>query len=415
MREVKDSGVDWIGVIPIDWTIVRGKSISNFINGYAFDSRNLTSNYHYPVIRIGDIKNGEVDFDNCIGVNNNSGLDFYRIKKNDVVIAMSGATVGKIGYIKEDKEAYINQRVGIIRSDISKYIYYSLSTENFLKYIMFMNNSSAQPNISSSTYGNYYFTMPINRNVNKIVCYLDEKCSKIESIIEKQQKIIEKLKEYKLSILDEITNGIQGARCNLGKIASFKNGINYSDNIEGKSIRFLGVGNFKDFFVLDDINMFSSIYLKDDISQDYMLKNGDIVFVRSNGSKELVGRAVMVNNVDYPLTYSGFCIRFRNNRKDIVDDEFILFYFRSSKFRKEIEKNSQGSNINNLNQELLSHISFVIPDLQYQKKMVVKLKRKTVWIDKVIANKTKLIKKFEEYKKSLIYEVVTGKKEVADL
>lgn len=412
MRKMKDSGVEWIGEIPSDWEIKKCKYLSSFINGYAFDSKDLKLDYIYPVIRIGDIKNGKIELNNCQGINNNDGLDFYKVKNKDILIAMSGATVGKVGYNDTDLIAYINQRVGIIRSYYSKYLYYSLNTSGFLEYILLMNNSSAQPNISSAIYGNFFIALPKNANVNSIVRYLDNKCSKIDSIIENQQRIIDKLKEYKLSILDEMTNGIQGIRCNLGLISSFKNGLNFTDNQEGKMISFLGVGDFKDYFVLDEKNMFSRLFLSDEISQDYMLKNGDIIFVRSNGSKELVGRAVMVNNIDYPLTYSGFCIRYRNNRKDLVDDEYLLFYFRSPKFRKEIEKNSQGSNINNLNQELLSHISFVIPDLQYQREKVAELKQKIKSIDKAIETKIEIIRKVEAYKKSLIYEVVTGKKEV---
>ena len=123
MRQMKDSGIEWIGEIPNDWIIKRCKYLSCSISGYAFDSNLFETDYTYPVIRIGDIQNGMVDFDNCLGINDNSDLEEYLVKPRDVLIAMSGATVGKVGYYDEKRTAYVNQRVGIIRSVMSKYIF----------------------------------------------------------------------------------------------------------------------------------------------------------------------------------------------------------------------------------------------------------------------------------------------------
>ena len=61
MREMKDSGIEWIGKIPKDWKVNRCKNISNFINGYAFDSKAFQNDFLYSVIRIGDIKEGYID------------------------------------------------------------------------------------------------------------------------------------------------------------------------------------------------------------------------------------------------------------------------------------------------------------------------------------------------------------------
>ena len=77
-----------------------------------------------------------------------------------------------------------------------------------------------------------------------------------------------------------------------------------------------------------------------------------MIFVRSNGSKDIVGRCVMVKNIDYPLTYSGFCIRFRNSREDIALNDYLLLIFRSPFFREQMERYSRGSNINNLNHQI---------------------------------------------------------------
>ena len=242
--------------------------------------------------------------------------------------------------------------------------------------------------------------------------YLDEKCSKIDAIIEKQQLVIEKLKAYKLSVLNEAVADIEGVSCHLGYISMMKNGLNFNTVSDGKTVKFLGVGDFKDYFVLNNQDMFSEIILEETVPDDYLLHNGDIVFVRSNGSKELVGRSIMVENVEFPLTYSGFCIRFRNIRTDILNDKFLLYYFRSPYFRKQLEKYSQGSNISNINRDLLSRITITIPEMDVQLRAVEQLEKMNTRIDEIVGRKQAIIDKLTEYKKSLIYEVVTGKKDV---
>ena len=220
------------------------------------------------------------------------------------------------------------------------------------------------------------------------------------------------MKEYKLSLINEVTNVNEGISCHLGFISQMKNGLNFTDTLEGIRVKFLGVGDFKQYLFLDNEEQFSTVITESEISEDYYLKDGDIVFVRSNGSKELVGRAVMVNNITFPLTYSGFCIRFRNIRPDIIDSRFLLYYFRSPDFRKQLEKYSQGSNISNMNQDLLSRMSFTIPSMEYQIDALEQLEIKCKKINEKVDNTELFINKLMEYKKSLIYEVVTGKKEV---
>ena len=144
-----------------------------------------------------------------------------------------------------------------------------------------------------------------------------------------------------------------------------------------------------------------------------MLSNGDIVFVRSNGSKELVGRSIMVENIDYPVTFSGFCIRFRNMHAELVDNRFLLYYFRTTHFKQSLLKYSNDStNINNLNQEMLNAIRINAPVIDEQKLLVKKMEERVFVIDSLIAEKESLINDLEAYKKSLIFEVVTGKRRV---
>ena len=206
--KMKNSGVEWIGEVPEGWEVGRLKDRISFINGYAFKSDNFTIDVGVNVIRIGDI--GEViDFKGCVKavVDDVISLQPYKILENDILIAMSGATTGKCCIAKDVDEAYINQRVGIIRSTDYAYIYYSLQTNYLQEYINLHNAGSAQPNISSSAIGNYPIPLPPLSEQRSIASFLDEKCAEIDALIVLREKKMEALKEYKKSLIYECVTG----------------------------------------------------------------------------------------------------------------------------------------------------------------------------------------------------------------
>lgn len=410
MRKMKDSGVEWIGEIPKDWHITQTRRLfrneKNIVGDAAdeYDRLALTLK--------GVIKRSKNDSE---GLQPEKFEGYQILRQNELVFKMidlenvNTSRVGLSTYTGLVSPAYI-----VLKND---------SDDNRYEYYWFMSmyynevfNHLGGDGVRSALNVKDMLSLPIP-NISKVqkrmlADYLDSKCSKIDEIIEKQQAIIEKLKEYKLSYINEVTNVNDGIKCHLGFIGQMKNGFNFTDTSEGHKIKFLGVGDFKDNFFVDKEEMFSTIISEENVAEDYMLHSGDIVFVRSNGSKELVGRAVMVNGIEYPVTYSGFCIRFRSIRPDIIDSKFLLYYFRSLDFRKQLEKYSQGSNISNLNQDLLSSLQFTIPSKDYQKRMLDEMEIKCKEIDNVVIKFEGMNNKLQEYKKSLIYEVVTGKKEV---
>ena len=408
MREMKDSGVEWIGEIPENWEVVPTK---RFFRNVKRVVGNDVDNYERLALTMnGVIKRSKEDSE---GLQPEKFEGYQILRKNELVFKLIDlenirtSRVGLSSYTGLVSPAYI---VLTNESDDNRFYYYWFM---FLYYNEVFNHLGGN-GVRSALNAKDLSIIPIvsipTYMQNCIANHLDEKCRKINAIIAKQKEIIEKLKAYKMSFINEAVNNDRGTKCHLGYVGTMKNGLNFSSTLDGKKIKFLGVGDFKDYFILNDINMFSDIITIDKIPEEYMLKDGDIIFVRSNDSKELVGRAVMVKNIDYPLSYSGFCIRFRNARPDIVDNSYLLYYFRSLDFRKELEKHSQGSNINNVNQELLSQIDFTFPDIELQRKIVYILEDRCKKIDTVICKKMKLIDKLTTYKKSLIYEVVTGKK-----
>lgn len=247
----------------------------------------------------------------------------------------------------------------------------------------------------------------------RIAAYLTNRIVHVDSIIAEAKASIEEYKRWKQAIIDEAILGYDDIHIKLRQLGTLKNGINFSHSEATPNIKFLGVGCFKDSMVLDSIDNFADEHIDFTVGDDYLLHDGDIVFVRSNGSKELVGRSVLIDNITYPLTFSGFCIRFRNMRQALIDNRFLLYYFRTSYFKQNLLKYSNDStNINNLNQEMLNAIHINAPQKEVQLQIIEILTRKIEDIDSTIREKEVLLTDLEAYKKSLIFEVVTGKRRV---
>ena len=209
---MKDSGIDWIGQVPEGWGVKPLKYLVEFKNGYAFDSQNLTiEQTGVKVIRIGDFKSSGIDFNAALNVftSFNSKLDFYRIRKSQILIAMSGATVGKISFVNQEPNVYsvINQRVGIIESKISKWIYYCLSTDSFTSYIQLNSNGSAQPNISSGEISDFKVAIPNDVVIQKCVKYLDNQFENINKLIQNKKKQIENINKQRQTLIYDYVTG----------------------------------------------------------------------------------------------------------------------------------------------------------------------------------------------------------------
>ena len=184
----------------------------------------------------------------------------------------------------------------------------------------------------------------------------------------------------------------------LGDIATFSNGINFNKTAYAKGIKLIGVSNFGDRFY-PDYSQLQEVK-KDIVRLEDCLRNGDIVFVRSNGNKELVGRCMLVKNPTERVTYSGFCIRARLNDTDRYDPVYFTYYFKSKAFRRAVSGTAVGANIQNLSQARLSNHECRIPSIEVQHRIADIL---SVY-DDLIENNQKQIKLLEEAAQRLYKE-----------
>ena len=183
----------------------------------------------------------------------------------------------------------------------------------------------------------------------------------------------------------------------LNEISSLSNGINFDKSAYTSGVKLIGVSDFKNR-IHPDYDSLQEVDSKVVKSGDY-LEKGDIVFVRSNGNKELVGRCMMIDR-DIPVTYSGFCIKLRLKDKKIFDPVFFNYLFKTRQFKKSMTGTAVGANIQNLSQSRLGSCEVNVPDIEIQKKIATILSR----YDSLIENYQKQIKLLEEAAQRLYKE-----------
>lgn len=150
----------------------------------------------------------------------------------------------------------------------------------------------------------------------------------------------------------------------LGDLAEFRNGLNFSKSSTGLNVKIIGVTDFKSYLTPNYSNL-EEITIDGSLKEEDYVQNGDIIFVRSNGNKDLVGRSLYIDR-DSTTSFSGFCIRLRFTSSDVLP-KYFAFYTKSDYFKKSISKGSLGTNINNLNQGILSDVLVPLPSVERQK------------------------------------------------
>ncbi|WP_285338980.1 restriction endonuclease subunit S [Vibrio parahaemolyticus] len=206
---------------------------------------------------------------------------------------------------------------------------------------------------------------PLNDQIR--IAYL---LSKVERLIIQRKEHLQQLDDLLKSAFlemfgDPVRNEKGWSIGSLNSYGSFKNGLNFGKGESGISVRYLGVGDFKAKAKLENIDELSFIELNELPSDDYFLKNGDLLFVRSNGNRELVGRCMAVYPANEKVTYSGFIIRYRLSTPDL-QATYISHLFRSIAFRRIIFQGGQGANIQNINQKILTGLPIPVPPKELQ-------------------------------------------------
>ena len=351
-----------------NWKIVRLGDVCEILNGYAFKSDKYVDS-GIRVIRITNVQKGFIE-DNSPAfypITEKENLKDYELYENDLLISLTG-NVGRVALLsKEMLPAALNQRVGCIRirdkNLLISYLFTFLNSDKFESDCIYSARGIAQKNMSTEWLKNYLIPLPPIEVQIKIANNLNT-CAKIIKKHNKQLNNFDLLIKSRFIEMfgDEPVENRKWKVEKLGNLGLCKNGMNFSYEDNGFEINCLGVGDFKDNAVISNCEKLPVISLNEKPSEEYLLKDNDIVFVRSNGNKELVGRSVLVHP-RVLTTFSGFCIRFRLST-DSINHLFLLQFLKMPNTRKNMA--GRGANIQNLNQQILSNLDIPVPPIELQ-------------------------------------------------
>ena len=312
------------------------------------------------------------------------------------VLLSSRAPIGKVAIA--GVEMYCNQGFkNLICSNriYNRYLYHFL--KNSTEYLNSLGRGATFKEISKRIVENIEIPLPTLDEQCRIAAVLD----KVSGLIAKRREQLDKLDELVKSRFvemfgDPVSNPKGWNIIRLSELGDCKNGMNFHTDDSGVEIHCLGVGDFKNLSSITDTAKLPIIALNEMPSDDYLLKNGDIVFVRSNGNKALVGRSVIVYPEYTPTTFSGFCIRFRI-QNSIILPQYLLSVLKTASMRKQMT--GRGANIQNLNQKILSELQIPVPPLSYQEEYI----DFAIKIDKSKLTIQQSLDKLEVLKKALMY------------
>ncbi len=323
-------------------------------------------------ITIKNIQNNKLVIDDNTDVVDDEAIRLIhkrsQIKKGDILFCSIGR-IGDMYIIEEEPEGWdINESVFAftLNTDIirQKYFYYIFKVKSTLNYLSSNSSGSTFKSIKMNQLKKMEFDVPSLQEQDRIIDVLD----KVINVIEERTKELSLLDDLiKARFVELFGDPVKNEKCwetkSLLDMGTCKNGMNFHYDDSGVELNCLGVGDFKDLSIINDTSILPTVSLNEMPAEEYLLRDDDIVFVRSNGNKALVGRSIVVYPGDIPTTFSGFCIRYRKT-DDSICAPYLLRVLKTDSMRKKMA--GRGANIQNLNQQILGALVIPVPPIELQ-------------------------------------------------
>jgi len=373
--------------LPQGWEWKKLGDLTKLQNGFAFKS-DLFVNTGLPIIRIKNIKHEKIILNDVVYFDKNDylkNLDVYKIKINDILIAMSGATTGKLGFYQSNEEAYLNQRVGLFRIEnfnLRIYLFYFLSTQ--IEKNLEQSLGAAQPNLSTDQINNIDVPLPPLPEQQTIVSKLDKLFTKIDTAITLHQKnideadilmasilneVFEELEEkYKIIKIDDIVRIIGGGTPSKNKKEYWENG----------NIKWATVGDMNVETIVNTELSVTEKGLKES-SAHIIPKEGIIIATRVGLGKV----CYLASNIAINQDLKGLIPLDKQ-----IDIRFLFNFFKYIKYY--IIQNGTGTTVKGVKLDFIKQIQIPLPPLPIQQKVVA-------YLDK-ISNKIEKLKQLQKSK-----------------
>lgn len=422
----KFSSIEWIGKMPMNWELARMKNVGEYINGYAFKPDDW-SNYGLPIIRIQDLTGSSENPNYYDGVLD----DKYKVLSGDILISWA-ATLDAFTWTKHT--GWLNQHIfkAIPNTNkIEKKFFIFLAKEA----MQHMNNDNkhgiVMQHVTLGVFNNFKVPLPPLSEQQAIADYLDGECARIDGIVTTQRQIIERLKEYKKSVISEaVTRGLNpdvpmkdsgiewiGKIPEYWEISKLKYYSKYitdgthttpeylADGVPFLSIKDISAGKL-DFSNTKHISQ----QQHEELSKHAPIEKGDILFTR-------IGTLGVSVIVETDIAFDIFVSVGLLKPKDNINTKYLNYVMNSEYYYQYIQlvKAGEGTSAAKFNLSDVSNSPIVCPPLSEQQAIADYLDRECARIDTIIEKRERMIELMTEYKKSLIYECVTGKKEIVDV
>ena len=405
MREMKDSGIAWIGVIPQDWEIVRTKSLycsaKEIVGDRADDFERLALTLN------GVIKRSKED---SVGLQPEKFSGYQILKKGELVfklIDLENVATSRVGlspYTGIVSPAYIvlskQSRAKDLVVRYSMYHFLSMWQREIFNQ---MGDNGVRSSLNTKELLNIPHPFPSIYEQKRIVTFLDAQCAEIDAVLEKTRASIEEYKKLKQAVITQaVTKGIRGDRpmknsgiewigdipeswevSSVRYIGQLQNGISKGGEFFGKGFPFVSYGDvYKNYELPHSVS--GLIDTTEDERAKYSVEYGDIFFTRTSETIEEVGFSCVCKRSIPNATFAGFIIRLRPFCADekILTD-YAKYYFRGEHIRAYLVKEMNLVTRASLGQTLLKGMSVIVPPKSVQKEIAEYLDDKCADIDAV--------------------------------
>lgn len=420
MREMKESGVTWLGKIPKTWNIVRAKNIFKNHKDIVGEKEN---EYERLALTLnGVLKRAK---DDIKGLQSESLSTYQILNEKELVFKMidlANVNTSRVGY--SPYQGIVSPVYIIFNNDkYTKFGYYYFYNMWQREVFNHLGNDGVRSALNASDMLNLPFPNITIEEANKIAKFLDKKTNEINSIIEKTKETIEDYKKYKQSLITKIvTKGLEKNNKNRDVFADNLKELpfdwrymplKYFVKLNANSLSDSTDENYKFKYV-----EIGAVSLSDGIMeyQEYIFKNspsrarrvvkeGDIIV---STVRTYLKAIAIIKDAQDVIVSTGFAVLEPMN----INKDYLGWIIKSDYFTDIVSAKSNGISYPAINASDLINIKIPVPSIKEQTQIANKLNNVCKKIDKLIYDKEKIIEELEEYKKSLIYEYVTGKKEV---
>lgn len=429
MREMKDSGIQWIGSIPTHWKTER-------LQWHITEIKETNKPEKSRQVLSLTNKRGVIPYEEKGAQGNIAKEDFsqYKLAYPGTIVANSMniliGSVGRCDYFGCVSPVYYVYKPN--EGENLEFINYMFQMEQFQKELRRYANGILEIRLRVSSDGilKREMAFPPFDEQARIVSFLDQKSIQVDTLIANVQNQIEKLKAYKQSVITEVVikgldptvpmkdsavDWIGDIPAHWGKlrvkyIGDTQNGISKGGEYFGSGYPFVSYSDVYKNLELPRA-VAGLVESTETERENYSVKKGDIFFTRTSETIEEVGFSSVCAETIKDATFAGFLIRLRPFN-DALTTQYAKYYFRGEHIRRYLVKEMNLVTRASLGQGLLKAMAVLIPPHDEQIAIAKYLDVKCSQVDRLIAIKQAKIEKLEQYKRSLIYEYVTGKREV---